>query len=384
MRSKWVSLFFCVAALKAQSSSAQIQAHVEKARAALSRHDLESASKEYALILELDPRNGEIQAAQGATLYALGRPAEAVRALESASKINSNQPNTEIFLGLSRADLGQCSRAVPLLQKHFEDRTEAKLRRIVGLSLLNCYGAASEYDRALDLSRSLNRLYGDDPDVLYNVAELYSQLSKAAVNDLLKKHPESARIHQLAGEALEAQGNYSQAIKEYRKALEIDPKLPRIHYRIGSLIALQGSNPESDRDALEQFQYELANNPADAASSYQIGEILRNQHRLTESRTYFLRALDTNRDFVEAHIGLAKVYAAGHQPENALKELEEAIRLRPGDSGSHYALMMAYRDLGRTEDAQREQLVFQKLESEKEQNSRAQLEQLLTGKRTER
>ncbi len=374
------AVVWCASMLEAQNNSAEVQAHMARARQALAQHDLQRASQEYAEILKLDPRNAEIYTAQGTTLYALGRPAEAVKALESALQLDSTQTTAETFLGLSKSDLGRCREAEPLLRKHFNERTEPKLRRMVGLTLLNCYAGTSELDQALDLARALDKSYPGDADVLYNLAEVYSQLLNAAVAELLKQHPDSYRIHQLAGETLEAQGENARALTEYRKALGINPKVSRIHYRIGRLLASGDAGPEARREAMAHFQQELAVNPADAASEYQIAEILRKDRQLDEARKHFLRALELSPNFAEARVGLANIYVAENHFDLALKELYEAVREQPENSSAHYTRMVVYRDLGRAEDAQRELAIFKDLEARKEKDFRSQLRSLLTGK----
>jgi Tfp pilus assembly protein PilF len=62
-----------------------------------------------------------------------------------------------------------------------------------------------------------------------------------------------------------------------------------------------------------------------------------------------------------------------------LKELEQAVRQDPRNAQAHYALMLAYRDLGRSEEAQKEFAVFQGLEKEKTQSFNTLLESLLAG-----
>jgi tetratricopeptide (TPR) repeat protein len=376
----FLTLFRASSELAGQTRSAEIQRRYQLAREALVQHDLQRASQEYAEILKLDPRNAEIYAALGMTLYGMGKPAEAVAALGAALNLDGTQTTAELFLGLSRSDLGQCAEAIPLLRKNFSERTEQKLRRLVGLSMLNCYSSSSELELALDLARTLKRSYPDDPDVLYHLAAVYSQLWNATVAELLKQHPESYRIHQLAGETLEAQGKNDLAMREYRKAVEINPKVPRVRYRIGRLIAAKGRDPAMDQEALSQFRQELAVNPADAASEYEIGEIFRKNHQLEEAQKHFLRALELSPTFVEARVGLAKVYMANHRPEQALKELEQAIRSQPEDAAAHYTLMLVYRDLGRTEESNRELAVFQQLEAKKDRGFKSLLESLLTGK----
>ncbi len=366
----------------AQDNSAEVQTHLGRARAAITAHDLQSASQEYAEILKLDPRNVEAYTGMGVTLYGLARPQEAATALQSALRLDANQITAQVFLGLSEAALGKCAEAIPFLKKHFNESTEPKLRRLEGLNLVNCYEDRSELDQARETAQTLNRLYPDDAEILFHLAEDYSGLLNTTVNQLLKKHPDSYRFHQIAGETLEAEGNDKQAIKEYLKGLEINPKALRLHYRIGRLI-LSGGGPDADAQALAEFQKELAINPGDAASEYQIGEIFLRSHRYEESREHFVRALDLSPDFVEAHVGLAKSELEDKQPEKAVTELERAIQLQPNNTSAHYNLMLAYRDLGKKQQAMREMEVFRDLKAEENKDFRSELRALLAGGESE-
>ena len=362
-----------------QAGPDEVQRRSQRAREALAQHDLQRAVQEYAEILKIDPRNAEVHAAQGMALYGLGKPAEAASVLQTALALDSGQLMAELFLGLSRADLGQCAEAVPLLRRNFNERTEHKLRRLVGLSLLSCLLASSELETALEIAQALKKDYPEDADVLYYAAGLYSRLWNAAVADLVKTAPASYRVHQVAGEALEAQGRDEQAIKEYQKALDLNPKAPRLHYRIGRLLLRTGKDADAGGKATEHFQQELAVNPRDAASEYEIGEILRKAHKPDEAVKRFLRALELAAHYVDARVGLAKIYADQGQQAKALAELEQAIRLEPENAAAHYALMLVYRDLGKNEDAGREMDLFQKLQEKKERDIRSLLQSLLAG-----
>ena len=364
----------------AQDYKAEIEAHLQKARDAVAHHDLRAASEEYREVLKLDPKNAAIGTAFGITLYALGEPAQAIKPLQSSLAADPTQGDAETFLGLSLADLGQCREALPLLKRRFVAQLDSKVRRLMGLSLLGCSANSSSSDDAIDMARQLKKLYPDDPDVLYHVAELYSALSKETVNDLFKKHPDSFRVHELAGEALEAQNNDRQALIEYRKAVELNPKAPHLHYRIATLL-LHDKKDESDAEALEQFKQELIVNPGDAPSEYQVAEILRRQNQLDAAFAHFLRAIELDPVFVEAHLGLAKVHLARHQPNEAIQQLKTAIQLAPENPAPHYSLMLAYRELGRTEDAQREMTIVGDLNAKKQTEFNLSLHTLLTGQR---
>src|SRR5207253_2076253 len=85
------------------------------------------------------------------------------------------------------------------------------------------------------------------------------------------------------GGAASAQELDEQAINEYQKALDLNPKAPRLHYRIGRLLLRTGKDADAGGKATEHFQQELAVNPRDAASEYEIGEILRKAHKPDEA-----------------------------------------------------------------------------------------------------
>jgi Flp pilus assembly protein TadD len=96
-----------------------------------------------------------------------------------------------------------------------------------------------------------------------------------------------------------------------------------------------------------------------------------------------VRALELSPDFVEAHVGLAKIELGNHQPEKAVTELERAIQLQPKNASAHYTLMLAYRDLGRRQEAVREMAVFRNLKAEENKDFRSELQALLAGQEAE-
>ena len=383
MRARLLVLAFILTSLyppkiNADDVAVEIQRHENEARLALGRNDLQQAVKEYQAILTLDSRNAAVYTALGVALYGSGRPTEAASALQTALRLDPGQRQAEVFLGLSDADTGRCRDATPLLAKHFGAQTELKLRRLVGLSLLGCYVTSSEFDSAQNVAQTLRQAYPNDPDVLYNLAELYTRLWDTVAADLMEKHPESFRVHQLGGEVMEAQGRTDRAIKEYQLALKENPRVPQLNYRIGRLI-LRAGGPDADQRALEKFQQELAVNSDDAPSEYWIGVVYTNQHKAREAEEHFQRSKNLDPEFAAPYVGLAKVLLQEKQPQRAIGELQKAIQLEPNDAAAHYELMEAYRDQGKLAEAQREMAVFQKLEKSNAESFRSRLDSLLSG-----
>ena len=372
-----ILLPWCVPSVRADETAVEIQKHAEQARLALSQNDLQRAVQEYQAILKLDPNNAYAYAALGVALYGSGKPADAESALKTALHLDPSQSQAEAFLGLSEADMGRCEEATPLLAKQFNSQGDSKLRRLLGLSLLNCQVASSDFDSALSVARTLKQIYPYDPDVLYRLAELYTRLWNSVAADLMEKHPESYRVHELGGEVMEAQGRTDRAVKEYQLALEQNPKIPQLNSRIGRLI-LQAGGPDANRDALERFQQELAVNPGDASSEYWIGVIYTNMHQPAEAAKHFQRSKRMDPQFADAYVGLAKVLLQEKEPAKAVDELRKAVQLSPENSTAHYELMEAYRDQGQLAEAQREMVVFQKLQKASAESFRSRLDSLLS------
>src|SRR4029077_6875715 len=118
--------------------------------------------------------------------------------------------------------------------------------------------------------------------------------------------PESYRVHQLAGEVYEAQNNYDQAIREYSLALQDNPKLPQMHYRIGQLYLHQGSE-EVDEKAVNEFRQEKVINPDSAVAALAMADIEMHRHNLDKARPLFEEAARLDPSLVDAGVGLARI-----------------------------------------------------------------------------
>ena len=358
-------------------SQDDVAQHADRARQALARNDLNTAEQEYRSILQLNPNNADVRTALGVVLYGSGNLPQAVRELEKALQIDKSQTRAELFLGLSKSDIGECDKALPILDRHFSNESDAKLRRLVGLSLLDCQMLGSDARPALLTVQKLRELYPDDADVLYKSVELYTSLWNEAAGKLLQDHPESYRVHELAGEVYEAQGHADRALKEFRAALQQNPRIPGLHFRIGQILLTQDT-AETTQDALNEFQKELGVDPRSAAAENAIGDIYRARPDTDEAIRHYRRSMQLDPDFAQAHIGLAQVSLARHAAKDAQRELEIAARLQPENASAHYHLMIAYRSEGKMAEASREMSLFQKLQQQSSQTFEDRLHSLIT------
>ena len=366
-------------ALRGQDVPAPIQEHTANAERALRANDMVGAEREYRALLVLDPESSEAWTGLGVLLYGSGKAQEAAAALNKALKIDPLEKRAELFLGLSEADLRQCDKATPILERNFAGQTPGKLQRLTGLALLACGSGVSDPMPALQAAVRLKTLYPGDPDVLYAAAELYTRLWTQDAAELIAKHPESYRVHQLAGEVYEAQGNVDQALREYKAALEENQKLPQMHYRIGQLYLRKG-DADADENAMAEFRAELRADPQSAVSEFAMGEIDHHQHKLENALAEYQLALRLDPELVEARVGLAQVLLEKHQVDASVDQLHAVISEHPENASAHYALMLAYREQGKMTEAGEEMVTFKKIQQANSEQFQNKLNALLNNK----
>ncbi|HXK06439.1 MAG TPA: tetratricopeptide repeat protein [Verrucomicrobiae bacterium] len=287
-----------------------------------------------------------------------------LQARQMLEKIVDGSPRDTVartFLGLSRAATGACDAARPDLQQQFDSNPEGSLRRLAGLALVQCALAQNRMSEAQAVLEKLQKSFPDDADVLYETAKVHMKGWNDAVFQMYQKTPASFRVNQLSGEIFELQGQYQDAATEYRKAIQKNPAALNLHYRLGRALLLQSHDPANLKEARKEFQAELTLNPSDAVAEYQIGQILVAERDPAGAAARFEKAVSLNPEFGEALVALARTKADAKKYTEAIGLLERAVKLQPTSESAHYALMMAYRNAGRTEDAQREKAVFDKL-----------------------
>jgi tetratricopeptide (TPR) repeat protein len=366
--------------LAAQSNSSDpLTQHMEKAEQALRANDMASAEREYRAILAADAQNSEAWTGLGVLLYGSGRANEAVPALQSALRIDPGAKNAELFLGLSEAGLRDCSSAIPVLTKYFAIEPAGKLGRLTGLTLLECYADATDQMPAIQTAERLKQLYPGDEDVLYQSAELYTRLWNRAAGDLMTTHPDSYRVHELAGEVYEAKDDYAQAIREYSLALERNPRLPQMHYRIGQMYLHEGSEDVDDK-AMDEFQKEKLIDPDSAVTDLAMAGIEMHRHNLDKAKPLYEDAARLDPTLVEARVGAARIMLEEHDSDAAVRQLLAVIAEHPDDAEAHYVLMLTYRDQKKMAQAATEMKTFNRLQTQKNETFQDKLNALLNGK----
>jgi tetratricopeptide (TPR) repeat protein len=272
------------------------------------------------------------------------------------------------------AEHGKCKEALQLLRKSTPHLADKEIKLKAGVATVRCAINRDQTDAAVEAIQMLNREFPHDPEVLYITTHAYSDLSTRASIELATTAPNSHQAREMNAEALELQGKWDDAEKEYQSILDDNPNLAGIHFRIGRLL-LSRPNPAADASdrAKEQFQKELEIDPHNAGAEYVLGEMARQESQWNDAIEHFTRATKLDERLTDAWLSLGMAFTAEGKPVEAIPALETYVKLQPGNPAGHYQLAMAYSRAGRKEDAKREAAqqreLAEKIESQKAANA---------------
>jgi tetratricopeptide (TPR) repeat protein len=371
MRKKLTLALFLAGSLCAPHANAQdseVQQYSEAGQKALASGDFGEAERAYEKLRDLEPGVAEIHANLGLIYFEEGKFDQAIPELQRALKLKPSLTKTEAILAMAKAEVGQHQESLPGLEKCFRGSADPEMKRMCGLQLERAYTNLHRDSAAVEIALQMNRLYPDDPEVLYHSGKIFGNSAFLSMQRLSQVAPGSVWQHLTLGEAYESQKSYDAAVSEYRQVLAIDPQRPGIHYRIGrTLLALASDTGASEnRDvAKKEFGQELAIDPLNANAMYELADIYRGAGDLATAQHYFEQALQRYPQFEQAQLGLAIVLMTRQQPEQALLHLQKAIALNGDNEVSWYRLAQVQRTLGNSAEQRKAMAQFQQLHAEK-------------------
>jgi len=253
------------------------------------------------------------------------------------------------------AQNGRCEEALPALKRASQPGTDKTVRRTAAFAGVRCAMLINQTSAAVDFLQMLNREFPGDPEVLFVSVHTYSDLSTKAAQQLAMTAPNSIEGHKLNAEALEAQGKWDAAEKEYKAILAQNPQLPGIHFLLGRLLLSKpDAGPAAGEEAKKEFQAELKLDPSNAGAEYVLGEMARQESQWDDAIQHFSRATKLDAGFGDAFLGLGSALLSAKRFSDAIPPLQTAVKLEPRNPGAHYNLATALTRAGRREEADKE------------------------------
>ena len=195
----------------------------------------------------------------------------------------------------------------------------------------NYSAAEQEYMKAL-------RLAPDNPEILMQLGMLFLkenrfQRSIEIFQRVLSSHSDYPEANFYLGFSYYALNDFAHAIESFRRELATKHPYPRCRYYLALAYASQGQTGK----ATAQLNEMVAENPKDADALYQLARLYMNAAFDTVRK---LKSLDP--DSFQMHALMAEIYSNEQNYTWAIKEYQAALRKRPGATGLHYALGIAY------------------------------------------
>ena len=291
----------------------------------------------------------------------------AAGSFEQAASLDPSIPRVQFSLGVAYFNAGEHARAIPALERAIAaEPQDREARRMLAMASFN----AGQFARAADL-------LADDPqrasdpslDYTYGTALVRSDRGEAAervFSKLLATHGDAPELNVVLCQAHAQQGDYDEAIKALRHALELKADAAEANATLGVIYLKQGKLAE----AQQALRGELASHPNDQASRYTLATVLDLDGQPDQAMAELRTVLRAAPDHANARYLSGKILLARGDAEAALSHLDVAVRAAPQDANIHYQRGLAYQKLGKTDLARQEFDEYQRLKDQSRKGDR--------------
>lgn len=358
-----VILIFLAATLAfSQSPPPSPQEMLKAAVAAQQSGNFDEAIRVYRLILEKYPNIPEIRSNFGAALAGNGHYSEAIVEYKRALKL---KPNAQVRLNLALAyyKTADLSATVETLKKV---REEAPSNLQVVTLLADCYLRLGQNKEVIDLLTAVQRADPSDQAFNYLLGTALVRDGQAAkgqfIIDRILKNGDSAEARLLMGTTKYMAQDFRGALDDLQKAVEFNPGLAEANAYYG--LALLASGDQAT--AKQAFERELKADPNNFESNLRMGVILRQDEENEEALKYLQKALQIRPGDAGVLYQIASVELAGGQVDRAQRDLEALVKAQPKFLEAHVSLATVYFRQKKKLQGERERALVAKLNAEKQ------------------
>ena len=310
---------------------------------------IQSAERLVSQILAKRPRLGEAHNLHAAILVALGKRAEAVKAMTKATRLAPTNAQYFSNLGEIERQRGKTHEAYAALREalHLDPRNPQALNNlgIVHYDRREFDDAIAAYRGALEINKSYPEAHNNLGNALRAVGKAEEAIDHYQKAILLREnYPEA---YNNMASVLRDLGQMPEAEHAYRKA--IGQRKDYIDAYVNLAILLD-STDRSD-EALRMLSEAMKINANHRGTLIQVARIQQHKANYEQAEQAARLALKVDPNSAEAHSVLAGVLHETDRLEAALAECEAALRLKPGliDMQSLYGVCL--KSLNRLDEA---------------------------------
>jgi Flp pilus assembly protein TadD len=194
------------------------------------------------------------------------------------------------------------------------------------------------------------------PDRAANIPEFVSA-KPTAIKEIREQFIDDVSYVR-AGDTYLTANDTAGAIREYRKALELNPQNAVAHSNLGGVLATQGMVAEGKAHLDEAIRLD----PQSGSAHYNLGMLLFRQRQIDEAVRHLSLAVELKPETADAQRVLGALLCNQGDVAQGTVHLSEAVRLAPDDATAQYCLGKALVSAGRADEAIRHLSVAVQLE----------------------
>lgn len=193
-----------------------------------------------------------------------------------------------------------------------------------------------------------------DPEGRFNsgVAHLREGRIDMAIEEFrqaIKGDGKNPYFYKAYGGALMAKGEFGEAVKAFRRALELNPYYCDARTDLGLALIGSGKREEGRKELLTAFSDPT--NPTPERTSYNIGQSFFEEKRYSEALDWFQTSLSKSRDDAGPYLGLSDTLFAMGRQDDGIRQLQSGVQALPSNLLLLSALGEAYYRAGRFAEA---------------------------------
>lgn len=355
-----LALLMCAPGLKSQSGD-QAEDILKQAIALHQSGDVAAAIPKYEQYLKVRPGSMIALANLGAAYAHVGRYEDAINEYKEALAVQPSSAPIQLNLALAYYKSGRTDDAAALLVK--VHRLSPQDERI-SLLLADCWLAMGKNKDVIDLVSPIADRHPDDLAVTYLLGTALVRDNQAprgqVIIDKILRNGDSAEARLLLGTTKLGVMDFSGALADLTKAVELNPKLPDVYSYFGMALLQTGDAAGAEK----AFKTELASNPNDFQSNLQMGVLLKQDDDYAGALKYLRHALDVRPGDAAVRYQIASIEFERGNNDEARKELESIVKEAPTFTEAHVTLATVYYRMKRKTDGDRERAIVATLTAE--------------------
>ncbi len=281
--------------------------------------NLQEADRYYTAIIKAVPDHPDANHNLGLLAVDLGKRKEALRYFKIAIESNSSVEQYWISYVDALVKLGRVNEAKDLVKKAKAEGVEADLiKRLKKIFNINKFFTNTDLPQKTINQLLRLRKQGKPMKVVQQAKLLMRQYKRsfllwnilgASYKDLtqfdeaikafkkaIELNPFDADGFNNIGVAFQEKGNLEKAIEAFKKAISLNPNHFESHYNLGNSLNRQGKRD----DAIKSFKKAISINPNYFKAYNNLGNALKNQNKLDEAIKSYSKALSIKPDFAAA------------------------------------------------------------------------------------